>query len=141
MCCRYVFCCAPIPTQSAFVTTMFLKYTRRFSEGGPITVQWLKEQIGWPLATPSSVNELTHLEATHDTLDLYNWLSFRFEVGILHYKVIYGCIFIFSLLYMPLATLLYMPRYPECRLTLYTTSLSMPPYHLCHLTLYATYDI
>ena len=78
---RYVFCCAPIPLQSAFVTTTLLKYARRFSDGHPVTVQWLQDQIDWPLPKPVTLNELTHLEAVHDTLDLYNWLSYRFEVS------------------------------------------------------------
>ncbi|XP_067943763.1 ATP-dependent RNA helicase SUPV3L1, mitochondrial-like isoform X2 [Watersipora subatra] len=76
---RYIFCCAPIPLQSAFVTTTLLKFVRRFSTGQALTIQWLKEQIEWPLNKPVSVNDLTHLEAVHDTLDLYNWLSYRFE--------------------------------------------------------------
>ncbi|KAF6041183.1 hypothetical protein EB796_000521 [Bugula neritina] len=76
---RYVFCCAPIPLQSAFVTTMLLKYARQFSAGQPITGKWLAEQIGWPLPKPITLNELTHLEAVHDSMDLYNWLSYRFE--------------------------------------------------------------
>ena len=79
-CYRYVICCAPIPLQSSFVLATLLKICRRFSDGVPITVQWMRSQIDWPLQKPRSVTELTHLEGVHDTLDLYNWLSYRFEV-------------------------------------------------------------
>lgn len=78
---RYVFCCAPIPLQSPFVAACLLKFVRRFSNGEPITVQWLGDQIGWPLNKPKTLDELHHLEAIHDVLDLYQWLSYRFEVS------------------------------------------------------------
>lgn len=74
-------CCAPVPLQSAFVTTTLLRIVRRFADGEPLTVQWMKDQVSWPLHKPESLNELTHLEAVHDSLDLYIWLSYRFEVG------------------------------------------------------------
>lgn len=76
---RYVFCCSPIPKQSPFVTTLFLKFARRYSSGQVLTFDWLGEQIGWPFTVPSTVAELVHLESVHDVLDLYQWLSYRFE--------------------------------------------------------------
>ena len=76
---RYVFCCAPISKKHPFVCTMFLKFARQFSRGVPLTLDWLCHQIGWPLETPKTVVDLVHLEGVFDVLDLYLWLSYRFQ--------------------------------------------------------------
>ncbi|PIK48074.1 putative ATP-dependent RNA helicase SUPV3L1, mitochondrial isoform X2 [Apostichopus japonicus] len=75
---RYVFCCSPINKKHPFICTMFLKFARQYSRNEPITFEWFSRQIGWPLATPKNIRDLMHLEAVHDVMDLYLWLSYRF---------------------------------------------------------------
>ena len=75
----YTFCCAPINTWMPFVCTMFLKIARQFSRGELITFDWLCHQVGWPFSPPDTILDLVHLEAVHDVLDLYLWLSYRFQ--------------------------------------------------------------
>ncbi|MEQ2292187.1 hypothetical protein AMECASPLE_020482 [Ameca splendens] len=75
---RYVFCTAPINKKQPFVCTSFLKFARQFSRDEPLTFDWVCRHIGWPLAAPRNIKDLVHLEAVHDVLDLYLWLSYRF---------------------------------------------------------------
>lgn len=75
---RYVFCTAPINKKQPFVCTSFLKFARQFSRDEPLTFNWVCRHISWPLATPKNIKDLVHLEAVHDVLDLYLWLSYRF---------------------------------------------------------------
>ncbi|KAJ1143240.1 hypothetical protein NDU88_009551 [Pleurodeles waltl] len=75
---RYVFCTAPINRKQPFVCTSLLKFARQFSRNEPLTFDWLCRHVNWPLITPKNIKELTHLEAVHDVLDLYLWLSYRF---------------------------------------------------------------
>ena len=75
---KYTFCCAPINRRMPLVCTMFLKMARQYSKGDLVTFDWLCTQIGWPFAPPETILDLVHLEAVHDTLDLYLWLSYRF---------------------------------------------------------------
>ncbi|KAI0990196.1 hypothetical protein GJ496_011982, partial [Pomphorhynchus laevis] len=75
---RYIFCCAPISKKVPFVCTMFLKFARMYSRHIPVKHDWLLRQIGWPFKTPSSLNDLAHLEAIYDVCDLYLWLGYRF---------------------------------------------------------------
>ena len=63
------------------VCTMFMKIARQFSNGELVTFDWLCHQIGWPFSPPVTILDLIHLEAVHDVLDLYLWLSYRFKVG------------------------------------------------------------
>lgn len=76
---RYVFCCAPIPKKQPFVCTMFLKFARQYSRSEPITLDWLCRQIAWPFSPPETILDLVHLEGVFDVLDLYLWLSYRFQ--------------------------------------------------------------
>jgi len=76
---RYVFCCAPINRKMPFVCTMFLKFSRQYSKNEPITFDWLCRHVGWPFKTPKTIAELVHLESVFDVLDLYLWLSYRFQ--------------------------------------------------------------
>ena len=76
---RYVFCCAPINRKSAFVCSMFLKFARQYSQNEALTFDWLCRQIGWPFVCPNTVLDLVHLESVFDVLDLYLWLSYRFQ--------------------------------------------------------------
>uniref|UniRef100_A0A1A8F5T7 ATP-dependent RNA helicase SUPV3L1, mitochondrial n=2 Tax=Nothobranchius korthausae TaxID=1143690 RepID=A0A1A8F5T7_9TELE len=75
---RYVFCTAPINKKQPFVCTSFLKFARQFSRDEPLTFNWVCRHIGWPVAAPKNIKDLVHLEAVHDVLDLYLWLSYRF---------------------------------------------------------------
>lgn len=76
---RYVFCCAPINKKMPFVCSMFLKFARQYSQNEALTFDWLCRQIGWPFACPNTLLDLVHLEAVFDVLDLYLWLSYRFQ--------------------------------------------------------------
>ncbi|KAJ3593433.1 hypothetical protein NHX12_005768 [Muraenolepis orangiensis] len=71
---RYVFCTAPINKKQPFVCTSFLKFSRE----EPLTFQWICRHTSWPLSPPQNIKDLVHLEAVHDVLDLYLWLSYRF---------------------------------------------------------------
>lgn len=75
---RYVFCTAPINKKQPFVCTSFLKFARQYSRDEPLTFQWVCRHIGWPTPAPKNIKDLVHLEAVHDVLDLYLWLSYRF---------------------------------------------------------------
>uniref|UniRef100_A0A8C4ELK0 ATP-dependent RNA helicase SUPV3L1, mitochondrial n=1 Tax=Dicentrarchus labrax TaxID=13489 RepID=A0A8C4ELK0_DICLA len=75
---RYVFCTAPINRKQLFVCTSFLKFARQFSRDEPLTFDWICRHIHWPLPPPKNIKDLVHLEAVHDVLDLYLWLSYRF---------------------------------------------------------------
>lgn len=75
---RYVFCTAPINKKQPFVCTSFLKFARQFSRNEPLTFDWLCRHVSWPLMAPQNIKDLVHLEAVHDVLDLYLWLSYRF---------------------------------------------------------------
>ncbi|XP_059202089.1 ATP-dependent RNA helicase SUPV3L1, mitochondrial [Centropristis striata] len=75
---RYVFCTAPINKKQPFVCTSFLKFARQFSRGEPLTFNWVYRHVNWPLSAPKNIKDLVHLEAVHDVLDLYLWLSYRF---------------------------------------------------------------
>ncbi|XP_021954833.1 ATP-dependent RNA helicase SUV3 homolog, mitochondrial isoform X2 [Folsomia candida] len=76
---RYVFCCAPINKKMPFVCTMFLKFARQYSKNEPITFDWLCRHVGWPFNPPKTILDLVHLESVFDVLDLYLWLSYRFQ--------------------------------------------------------------
>ncbi|ODN01153.1 ATP-dependent RNA helicase SUV3, mitochondrial, partial [Orchesella cincta] len=76
---RYVFCCAPINRKMPFVCTMFLKFSRQYSRNEPITYDWLCQHIGWPFNAPQTIMDLVHLESVFDVMDLYLWLSYRFQ--------------------------------------------------------------
>ncbi|CAI9547727.1 unnamed protein product [Staurois parvus] len=75
---RYVFCTAPINRNLPFVCTSLLKYARQFSRNEPLTFQWICKHVHWPVSSPKSIKDLMYLEAVHDILDLYLWLSYRF---------------------------------------------------------------
>ncbi|XP_072534496.1 ATP-dependent RNA helicase SUPV3L1, mitochondrial [Salminus brasiliensis] len=75
---RYVFCTAPINRKQPYVCTSFLKFARQFSRDEPLTFDWVCRHISWPLVAPKNIKDLVHLEAVHDVLDLYLWLSYRF---------------------------------------------------------------
>ncbi|XP_063817646.1 ATP-dependent RNA helicase SUPV3L1, mitochondrial [Pseudophryne corroboree] len=75
---RYVFCTAPINHSLPFVSTSLLRFARQFSRNEPLTFQWVCKHVNWPISPPKTIKDLMHLEAVHDILDLYLWLSYRF---------------------------------------------------------------
>ncbi|XP_049646442.1 ATP-dependent RNA helicase SUPV3L1, mitochondrial [Suncus etruscus] len=75
---RYVFCTAPINKKQPFVCSSLLQFARQFSRNEPLTYAWLRRYIKWPLLPPKNIKDLMDLEAVHDVLDLYLWLSYRF---------------------------------------------------------------
>lgn len=75
---RYVFCTAPINKKQPFVCTSFLKFARQYSQDQPLTFDWVCRHVNWPVSPPKNIKDLVHLEAVHDVLDLYLWLSYRF---------------------------------------------------------------
>lgn len=86
---RYVFCCAPINRKMTFLCSMFLKFARQYSQNEAITFDWLCRQIGWPFASPNTLLDLVHLESVFDVLDLYLWLSYRFQVTNRHFNLFF----------------------------------------------------
>ncbi len=58
---------------------MFLKIVRQYSRGELVSFDWLCHQIGWPFSPPDTILDLVQLESVHDVLDLYLWLSYRFQ--------------------------------------------------------------
>jgi len=75
---KYTFCCAPINRKMPLVCTMFLKMARQYSKGELVNFDWLCSQLGWPFSPPETILDLVHLEAVHDSFDLFLWLSYRF---------------------------------------------------------------
>ncbi|KAK1333738.1 LOW QUALITY PROTEIN: hypothetical protein QTO34_006125 [Cnephaeus nilssonii] len=75
---RYVFCTAPINKKQPFVCSSLLQFARQHSRNEPLTFAWLRRYIKWPLHPPNNIKDLMDLEAVHDVLDLYLWLSYRF---------------------------------------------------------------
>lgn len=75
---RYVFCTAPINKKQPFVCSSLLQFARQYSRNEPLTFAWLRRYIKWPLCAPKNIKDLMDLEAVHDVLDLYLWLSYRF---------------------------------------------------------------
>ncbi|KAB1271071.1 ATP-dependent RNA helicase SUPV3L1; mitochondrial [Camelus dromedarius] len=75
---RYVFCTAPINKKQPFVCSSLLQFARQYSRNEPLTFSWLRRYIKWPLLPPKNIKDLMDLEAVHDVLDLYLWLSYRF---------------------------------------------------------------
>uniref|UniRef100_A0A2K5LFB1 ATP-dependent RNA helicase SUPV3L1, mitochondrial n=1 Tax=Cercocebus atys TaxID=9531 RepID=A0A2K5LFB1_CERAT len=75
---RYIFCTAPINKKQPFVCSSLLQFARQYSRNEPLTFAWLRRYIKWPLLPPRNIKDLMDLEAVHDVLDLYLWLSYRF---------------------------------------------------------------
>ncbi|XP_072484862.1 ATP-dependent RNA helicase SUPV3L1, mitochondrial isoform X2 [Notamacropus eugenii] len=75
---RYVFCTAPINKKLPYVCSSLLQFARQYSRNEPLTFAWLRRYTRWPLQPPKNIKDLVELEAIHDVLDLYLWLSYRF---------------------------------------------------------------
>lgn len=68
----------PINKKQPFVCSSLLQFARQYSRNEPLTFSWLRRYIKWPLLPPKNIKDLMDLEAVHDVLDLYLWLSYRF---------------------------------------------------------------
>ncbi|KAK3095483.1 hypothetical protein FSP39_015211 [Pinctada imbricata] len=76
---KYFFCSAPVSIKDgAFISSIFLMYSRRCSKGIPTTFDFVCQRTGHPYKYPESLDEQMVLEQTYDALDLYLWLSYRF---------------------------------------------------------------
>ncbi|KAK0400191.1 hypothetical protein QR680_003397 [Steinernema hermaphroditum] len=76
---RYTFCTAPINADDKPVAAAFKKIARRFSNGQPVTYEWLySDLLQWPKEKPTVIAELSELESDYDITDLYLWLSLRY---------------------------------------------------------------
>nr|XP_022336779.1 ATP-dependent RNA helicase SUV3 homolog, mitochondrial-like [Crassostrea virginica] len=76
---RYQFCMAPVSVKSIFLSTLFTKFARSYSNGTPIDCKWLLLQTDYPWSLPKTIKSLAKLEEVHEIMDMYLWLSFRFE--------------------------------------------------------------
>lgn len=47
---------------------------RQYSRNEPITRNWMRNVVDWPLPSPKTIMDLVHLEAVFDVLELYLWL-------------------------------------------------------------------
>eukprot|EP00094_Tigriopus_californicus_P005089 TCALIF_04903-PA protein Name:"Similar to CG9791 ATP-dependent RNA helicase SUV3 homolog, mitochondrial (Drosophila melanogaster)" AED:0.08 eAED:0.08 QI:0/0.66/0.57/1/1/1/7/22/758 len=55
-----------------------IKLPLKANRGELITFDWLCHQIGWPFSPPNTILDLVQMEAVHDVMDSYLWLSYRF---------------------------------------------------------------
>lgn len=76
---KYTFAISPISLRHPFISSCFVKFVRSYSNNDPVTIEYLKSIINWPLKMPANLTELVHLENVFDVLDLYLWLGFRFS--------------------------------------------------------------
>lgn len=81
---KYTFAISPISLRHPFISSCFVKFVRAYSNNDPVTVDYLKSIVSWPLKMPANLNELIHLENVFDVLDLYLWLGFRFPLVFAH---------------------------------------------------------
>ncbi|XP_068746401.1 ATP-dependent RNA helicase SUPV3L1, mitochondrial-like isoform X3 [Montipora capricornis] len=72
---QYIFSTAPISTKTIDLAP---KFAFNVCHEIALTSSKLKKLIKWPPKSPKSLAELQKLEAVHEGLDLYLWLSYRF---------------------------------------------------------------
>jgi len=73
---QYVFSTAPISTKTIELAVKFAQYV---SDEMALTSSTLRKINKWPPKKPRSLEHLQNLEALHEGLDLYLWLSYRFS--------------------------------------------------------------
>ncbi|KAK9817863.1 hypothetical protein WJX72_003314 [[Myrmecia] bisecta] len=71
---RYHLCNAPCNTRDPRSASAFLHFASQYALGVPVTLD-----IAEPKKAPASPEELRHMEAVHQIVSLYIWLSFRFK--------------------------------------------------------------
>ncbi|XP_052225429.1 ATP-dependent RNA helicase SUPV3L1, mitochondrial-like isoform X3 [Dreissena polymorpha] len=77
---KFTFCVAPLKVREGLPRIMFKRMAKRISEGHSLTYDWLCRALGAPFHMPRNQTELTELEAAFNVIDIYLWLSFRFEM-------------------------------------------------------------
>ncbi|KAI6187673.1 RNA helicase [Aphelenchoides besseyi] len=75
---RYTFCTAPLNPEVRTAFLWFKKMAHKFCNGFPLTAQWMKDSISWPLKSPETSSDIKHLEECYDILTAYLWLGYRF---------------------------------------------------------------
>ena len=61
------------------MVSCFVKLVRMYSNNMVVTADTMKTMLSCPFKKPVSFKELLLLEDMFDVLDLYLWLSFRFD--------------------------------------------------------------
>ncbi|XP_066915135.1 ATP-dependent RNA helicase SUPV3L1, mitochondrial-like [Clytia hemisphaerica] len=76
----YIFAVAPVNISRDVVLPAMNEFAWRVCENVQVTSEDVKDILKWPpRKKPRSVRSLQYLEHLHETLDLYRWLSYRFE--------------------------------------------------------------
>lgn len=70
----YSFCTAPASATDPRLGAALLQFAARYSRGMPVTLG-----VAVPRRLPANVEELKHLEAAHQVVMLWLWLSYRFD--------------------------------------------------------------
>ncbi|KAL0044525.1 hypothetical protein WJX82_011160 [Trebouxia sp. C0006] len=70
---RFDFCMAPANIRDSRMAAALLHFAARYSNGMPATLD-----IALPDQVPATAEELRHIEATHQVMSLWIWLSHRF---------------------------------------------------------------
>ncbi|KAJ7385590.1 ATP-dependent RNA helicase supv3l1, mitochondrial [Desmophyllum pertusum] len=75
---QYVFSTAPISVKKILTIELAVQFAEYVSRDSAVTSLKLKALIKWPPGEPRTLTQLKDLEALHEGLDLYLWLSYRF---------------------------------------------------------------
>ncbi|XP_078358132.1 ATP-dependent RNA helicase SUPV3L1, mitochondrial-like [Oculina patagonica] len=75
---QYVFSTAPINIKKQLTIDLTVQFAECVCRDSAMTSSKLQASLKWPPRVPRSLEQLQHLEALHEGLDLYLWLSYRF---------------------------------------------------------------
>lgn len=70
----YSFCMAPASSSDPYVLAALLLFAQQYASGAPVTLD-----LDLPRALPQNPLELRRLETAHAIVNLWLWLSYRFE--------------------------------------------------------------
>jgi ATP-dependent RNA helicase SUPV3L1/SUV3 len=73
------FSLAPVNLNIPLIRNVFCEYVRNFSTDKPVTITEVHDILKWPFSPPISALLMTQWEDAHEALDLYLWLSQRYE--------------------------------------------------------------
>ncbi|PRW56167.1 ATP-dependent RNA helicase mitochondrial [Chlorella sorokiniana] len=71
------FCMAPASAYDLRLSAALLQFATKYSKGQPVTLD-----ISVPDRVPASTEELRHMEAAHQVVMLWLWLSYRFDAEV-----------------------------------------------------------
>ncbi|KAI7846490.1 hypothetical protein COHA_000025 [Chlorella ohadii] len=71
------FCMAPASASDLRLSAALLQFATKYSKGQPVTLD-----ISVPDRVPASTEELRHMEAAHQVVMLWLWLSYRFDAEV-----------------------------------------------------------